>query len=429
MSANGGGIVLTRIRTAIILAGGFGSRLRTEVSDVPKPMAPVAGKPFLEYLLHYLEYYGFREVVLSTGHLSEVISGHFGPTFGNIKLTYAVEDVPLGTGGAIRYAFKHTDAERSLVLNGDTFFDVDLWRVMKAAAEMEDDEALMVLRQMTTPDRYGTVLLEEDRVSQFFEKKPGLSEGLINTGMYVLNRGDLLEFPEGEPFSIEENYFKPMAAEGKLLGVRLDGYFIDIGIPEDYHRAQSWFEAFDYADKSDLQFIINNVDEEWTLFLDRDGVINKRLDNDYVKSIGEFEFLPGVIDALRQLAAFFERIIVVTNQQGIGKGVMTERDLFLVHEYMLAEVFNNGGRIDAVYHCPDVAEDDPPCRKPNTGMAFEARERFPEIDFKKSIMLGDSESDMEFAKRLGMVGVYVGRDDRFRCVSSLKAFADKFIVI
>ncbi len=145
----------------------------------------------------------------------------------------------------------------------------------------------------------------------------------------------------------------------------------------------------------------------WTLFLDRDGVINDRLPGAYVRFPEEFQFAEGSLKALQQLATYFKRIIVVTNQQGIGKGLMTEEDLKKVHAYMLREVTRNGGRIEAVYFCPNLAKNNSPCRKPNPGMAHWAKADFADIDFAKSIIVGDSISDMNFGKPLGMKTVFV----------------------
>ncbi|MDR2410502.1 MAG: HAD family hydrolase [Bacteroidales bacterium] len=142
----------------------------------------------------------------------------------------------------------------------------------------------------------------------------------------------------------------------------------------------------------------NNFD---TLFLDRDGVINKLRINDYVKKWEEFEFLPGVLDALRLLSKQFKRIIVVTNQRGVGKGMMTEDMLQNIHDKMIAAIENAGGRIDKVYYCTAISENDPD-RKPNTGMALQAKKDFPDIDFSKSAVIGDSESDKIFAQKTGM---------------------------
>ncbi|HTF04999.1 MAG TPA: HAD family hydrolase [Bacteroidia bacterium] len=147
------------------------------------------------------------------------------------------------------------------------------------------------------------------------------------------------------------------------------------------------------------------VDKSWTLFLDRDGVINTRIENDYVKSPGGFFFLPGVIDAIRTLSGIFGKIVVVTNQQGIGKGLYTHDDLAATHAYMVDEVTKGGGRIDAIFYAHQLSAENSPMRKPGTGMALAAREKFPEINFSQSIMVGDTASDMEFARNAGMKAV------------------------
>jgi len=147
---------------------------------------------------------------------------------------------------------------------------------------------------------------------------------------------------------------------------------------------------------------------DWTLFLDRDGVINHRLVDDYVKSWEEFEFLPGVLEAIALFSKNFKHIFIITNQQGIGKGLMTEVDLQDIHEKMLKEIQAAGGKIDSIYFCPSLAKENSPMRKPNPGMARKAKEDFPDIEFSKSIMVGDSKSDMEFGKNAGMYCVFIG---------------------
>ena len=151
----------------------------------------------------------------------------------------------------------------------------------------------------------------------------------------------------------------------------------------------------------------NRVDESWTLFLDRDGVINKRLVDDYVKSIDEFIILPGILEAIKRFSKCFGRIIVITNQQGVAKGVMSGRDVDDVHEFLRKQVLDAGGIIDAIYYCPDWADAIPNCRKPSPSMALQAQLDFPEIDFTKSIMVGDMPSDIAFGHQLGMTTVWV----------------------
>ena len=152
---------------------------------------------------------------------------------------------------------------------------------------------------------------------------------------------------------------------------------------------------------------LSQIDSDWTLFLDRDGVINKRPPGDYVKNWTEFEFLQGVQEALKILATKFQRIIIITNQQGIGKNIMTLEDLHLIHSRLKDEVVKNGGRIDAIYFCPDLATKPNNCRKPSVQMAEQARRDFSEIDFSKSIMAGDTLSDLQFGQHAGMKTIYI----------------------
>lgn len=153
---------------------------------------------------------------------------------------------------------------------------------------------------------------------------------------------------------------------------------------------------------------VNELSKDWTLFLDRDGVINKRLPDEYVKTPSEFEFIEGVTESLRILSAFFGRIIIVTNQQGIGKQLMNEQMLNEVHNQMINDIIRAGGKIDRIYFCPDLITDVNNCRKPGSYMALKAKLDFPEIDFTKSVMIGDSVSDIEFGKIVGMITIFIG---------------------
>lgn len=170
-----------------------------------------------------------------------------------------------------------------------------------------------------------------------------------------------------------------------------------------------------------------HFDKSWTLFLDRDGVINHKLENDYVKCWEEFQFLPGALDALASLEKIFGHIVIVTNQQGIGKGLYTAEHLMEVHRKMMMEIGKAGGRIDRIYFCPGLAKDNPSCRKPNPGMALDAQRDFPAIDFSRSVMVGDSMSDMEMGKAVGMHTVFISGTSVQaplinQCFNSLEAF-------
>lgn len=150
-----------------------------------------------------------------------------------------------------------------------------------------------------------------------------------------------------------------------------------------------------------------NIDSSWCLFLDRDGVINTRKMGGYIQAVEEFEFLPGADTAIAELSSMFRHIFVVTNQQGIGKGIMTESNLSDIHRYMTQQVEKNGGRITKCYHAPDIHSENNYLRKPNTGMGLLAKKEFPEVDFSKSIMVGDSDTDIQFGMKLGMKTVRI----------------------
>ena len=221
---------------AIILAGGFGTRLRTRVSDVPKPMAPVAGQPFLVYLLDALQRQGCAQVVLATGHLSEVIERHIGHSHRGMPVQYSHEAAPLGTGGAIRQALRLLPPLPTLVLNGDTWLGLDL-RDFEAWCDARAPADAVVLRRVPDVARFGSVTLDGEQVLRFGEKA-GSGAGLINAGVYRLRAQTFDGFDLPAAFSIENDLFQPHAARLGLRGHVSEGHFIDIGVPEDYDRAQ-----------------------------------------------------------------------------------------------------------------------------------------------------------------------------------------------
>lgn len=235
------------LQEAIILAGGFGTRLKEVVSDVPKPMAPVNGKPFLDYLLNYLSHYGIKKVVLSVGYLAEKISDHYGSHFNGLEISYAIEKEPLGTGGGIKMALKQCSTQEVLVLNGDSFFDINLRSFYNNHSEAISDCSL-ALRRVSNAARYGTITLDEfDLIEDFREKTNVPQEGIINAGVYILNRETYnTETPKSKNFSIEKDFFEKKLNKLSMHGFIYTGYFLDIGIPEDYKKAQHDFKTFKY---------------------------------------------------------------------------------------------------------------------------------------------------------------------------------------
>jgi D-glycero-alpha-D-manno-heptose 1-phosphate guanylyltransferase len=216
------------------------------VNDRPKPMAEVAGKPFLDYQLKFLKAYGIRKVVLSTGYLSSVIESHYKKSFEGIDISYAIEKQALGTGGATRHAMLNTVDEDVLVLNGDSFFGIDLKEFYRQHKENAADVSI-ALRHVDDTSRYGRIETTAGRVMAFNEKIEQSLPGSINGGVYILKKDLFFEHTPAETsFSIEKDFFTALTGTIRIFGFLFDNYFIDIGIPDDYQRAQNDFERFAY---------------------------------------------------------------------------------------------------------------------------------------------------------------------------------------
>lgn len=225
---------------AIILAGGFGTRISTVVKDVPKPMAPVNGKPFLQYVLNYLIDFGFERIILSVGYKKEVIKDYFGNHYKDMAIQYCEENKPLGTGGGIKKALSFAQEEQVFVLNGDTMSKIDYQQFLEDHLEHKSSLSL-ALKPMKDTGRYGIVKTNNaNRIVEFCEKQSS-QQGNINAGIYIVNTRifDNLTFPE--KFSFEKDFMEKMVDKINISAFCYDGYFIDIGIPEDFYRAQAEF--------------------------------------------------------------------------------------------------------------------------------------------------------------------------------------------
>jgi D-glycero-alpha-D-manno-heptose 1-phosphate guanylyltransferase len=226
---------------AIVLAGGLGTRLRSVVADQPKAMAPVGGRPFLEYLLDMLGNAGVASATLAVGFRSDAIRGHFGDRYRKLPLRYSTEDTPLGTGGAIRLAMSRTASPNVFVFNGDTLVEVDL-ATMAATHRDAGSQLTVAVHAMADASRYGAIDLDGDRIRGFREKGR-TGPGWINAGVYLISR-NLLQSPSlPEAFSFESDFLVPRVADLQPLAFRTEGLFIDIGVPEDYARAQDMIPA------------------------------------------------------------------------------------------------------------------------------------------------------------------------------------------
>lgn len=224
------------MKEAVVLAGGLGTRLRHIVPDLPKSMAPVNGQPFISYVLAYLSRQGITKVIVAAGYKYEHILSGIGDRFMDMDVKYSIEDEPLGTGGAIVKALTDVDSEYCLVLNGDTLFTVDTDAFLEHFIQKKPVISLAV-KPMENFDRYGNIILEGDRIRSFSEKK-FCREGLINGGIYLVNREWMIMNSPGRVFSFERDMLEKRAGDELITGYISDTYFIDIGIPEDYHRAE-----------------------------------------------------------------------------------------------------------------------------------------------------------------------------------------------
>ena len=381
----------SRIREAVVLAGGFGTRLAHLVPDVCKPMAPVAGRPFLRYVLDQLAAEGFRRVVIADGYRREQIESFFGETYRGLEIIYSPEDEPLGTGGAARRALSLCEGEVVFVLNGDTYLDCDYCAMEDAL--VEGVHAVLAVKRLRDFDRYGTIGLAPDGSIDVFNEKRPCADGIINAGVYLVRRRVLSAMPER--FSLELAWLEALAGTGKLRAVPCGGTFIDIGVPEDYERAQS---------------LLAPLARSWRLALfDRDGTLN--VDKVHTHRVEDLELVEPMVNVVRRYSEDETyKVVVVTNQAGIAKGLYGVDDMNAFNEALASALADRGCRVDAFYHCPHHPDVTGPCmcRKPAPGMLLAAIRDF-DADPGGCVMYGDSEADCLAATVAGV---------RFRWVRS-----------
>jgi len=230
------------VKEAIILAGGLGTRLKSVVKDIPKPMAEVGGKPFLEYLMKYLHAQGIKRVILSVGYKYEVIKNYFKNSFLSLEIVYSIEDTPMGTGGAAKLALSYVNSDDVFILNGDTLFLIDLKKFYDLHKSKDADFSI-ALKKLENPDRYGVIEIDNDfRIKKFHEKGKFEGTGVINGGIYLLKTElfSKLNFPD--KFSLETDFIERYFKDFRFFGFPFEDYFVDIGVPDDYERAKYEFK-------------------------------------------------------------------------------------------------------------------------------------------------------------------------------------------
>jgi D,D-heptose 1,7-bisphosphate phosphatase len=388
------------VRQCAVLVGGLGTRLGALTANTPKPLLQCGDRPFLAWLLREFVRFGVEEFLLLTGHLSAEVEACVQLLSAMLprkaRIVVSEEPVRAGTGGAIYHARDRLDG-RFLLCNGDSLFDCNLARLLAA----DDDRSVigrMVLRRVDDASRYGVMVLDGDRVTAFRERPMAQTPGLINAGIYLFDRSLVDEL--APTCSLEADIMPRLAARGALRGTVAEGYFRDIGIPEDFARADQE---------------IPRVLHRSALFLDRDGVVN--VDHGWVGTRDRFEWITGAREAIRAATDAGWHVFVVTNQSGVARGHYSEADLKALHAWMTDEVRRAGGTIDDIRYCPFHEEATVPAyrcasdwRKPAPGMLLDLIRAW-ELDPTRCVLVGDQERDLVAAKAAGVEGMlFTGGD-------------------
>lgn len=360
------------------------------VSERPKALASVAGRPFLGYLLDQLCAANLRKVVLCTGYRGEQLEQEFGPQYSRVSLRYSREKEPLDTGGALRLAIDHLDDDAVLVLNGDSFCEVNLsalvgWHRWKQA------DATVVLTHLEDVQRFGSVMWSGGGRICRFEEKGRQGSGWINAGIYILSRDFLKLIPTGARWSLEQEGFPRLARQGRLYGFPGGRSFIDIGIPESYQHAQHFFHPR-------IEPRNGKSRKRRFVLLDRDGTVN--VEKGYLSKPDQLEMVYGAVDALRKLRRLGLGLAVITNQSGLARGYFDRSRLESIHERLRKHLADGGVNLDGVYFCPHSPEDNCACRKPAPGLVYQAAD---ELGFQpeQCFLVGDKLSDIELGKVVG----------------------------
>jgi len=381
------------LRQCAILVGGLGTRLGALTTNLPKPILPCGDRPFLAWLLREFVRFGVEEFLLLTGHLSGEVEARVQalsallPRQANIVV--CEEPTRAGTGGALFHARERLD-ERFLLCNGDSLFDFNVARLLAAAAgDGTQVIGRMVLRRLDDASRFGVVELDGDEIRAFSERSSPVTPGVINGGVYLFDRRLINDLTSS--CSLEADIMPRLAAQGALRGIVAEGYFRDIGIPEDFARAQA-----------EVPPLLHRP----ALFLDRDGVIN--IDHGWVGTRDRFEWMPGALDAIRGATDAGWHVFVVTNQSGVARGHYDEAAVATLHAWMTDEVRRAAGTIDDIRYCPFHADAALPeyrrvsdWRKPAPGMLLDLICAW-ELDPARCVLVGDQDSDMAAAKAAGM---------------------------
>jgi histidinol-phosphate phosphatase family protein len=373
---------------AVILAGGRGERMRPLTDIRPKPMIEVAGKPFLEHQVELLRAQGFKKFLFLLGYLPEVVKNHFGDgSKWGVQIEYSVTAVEDLTGRRVKLAEKKLD-DLFMLVYCDNYWPLPMDKMWRRFVEAD---APMMVTVYANQDNYTKSVLKVDEtgfVTVYDKKKktPDLQGTEIS---FAIIRRELIEqLPDGN-ISLEETLFPPLIAKKQLAAFVTQHRYYSVG------------------DTFRLPITEQFLSRRPAIILDRDGVFNEKAPRaQYVRNWSEWKWLPGVKESLRALNEAGFKVIVVSNQAGINRGAMTEKDLHDIHMRMVAEVEQAGGRIDAIYFCPHDWDEGCECRKPKPGMLFQAQHDF-NLDLSRTVFIGDDERDAQAAEAAGCIPALV----------------------
>jgi len=377
-----------KIEQAVILAGGRGTRLRPFTDDKPKPMIEIAGKPFLEYLIEKLKEQGFTKILLLLGYKPDSIVEYFGDgSKWGIEIEYSINDVRNDTGRRIKLAENKID-DLFFLMYCDNYLPFNINNMMQVYNKLKPKALVTVYKNM---DGYtkNNLRVGDDGFVEIYDKtrKAENLQG-VDIGFIILNKEVINLLPD-ENVSFEKYIYQKLVEDRQLAAFITEHRYYSIGSNERLELTKLFF--------SDQKYII----------LDRDGVINKKAPKaKYIKSWDQWEWLPGAKDAIKLLTENNYSIILITNQAGIARGMMSEKDLDLIHNSMNKEINIIGGKITKIYYCPHGWNEGCECRKPNPGMLFNAQRDY-NFDLTETFFIGDDIRDEEAGIKAGCKTILV----------------------